>query len=286
MSWWLAINPITIGAGLGLWKGTEIVEEKKEDMTRDLERIYQDIKDAQQAGELAGTQAQQAFNSAIEQIAGKYEMDIADVERVYWDTIKENVASQGETRRSVNQQIVEAVSKGERVQGATTAQLAQSGVRKTGSAANLISETARTFDIDIEEIDKRLSAEMARYGRVREAVKGQKEADIFRLGEEKGYSEERAGLQFEWTMEGITGTDLDFTKYLAGEESFIDAMGGYGWFENTLLTQPYLEEYRNAHREYREYQATGAQQDIWSSIFENARVGAQLSQGFAKMFGG
>jgi hypothetical protein len=168
--------------------------------------------------------------------------------------ISENVATQAETRRQTNIGALDVRQQGLLGGGATTARLAGSGVRGTGSAASLVSESNRLFDIGVQQIDERLAIEEAGFARGRgdlATVQAQsleeagfareragaaagltREQAVGAAGLTRTQAEEAAGLGLEQTLEGITGADID----VAPGANLDDLLAGLD-FEDALLTE-------------------------------------------------
>ena len=250
------------------------------------------LADAEAAGKLGGEQSEatyerlmgnidDTYDLATGQAEDRHEFNVKIAEQRFWDLVGDSLGNQGETRRRANQQVLGRALQGEITKGEAASQLAQSSIRKTGSASNLIGENMRMLDIDLGEMDKQLSSEMAKYGRQRDKMRGEKQRAVggSRLNMEQTIA--GADLQrtqttgsvqegFEQNLEAIVG-GLDLTDYFSGNESFLDLMGGADWYTDTLLTQPISRQLGRAKEDQSEYFDSGWDiiTNIWGELTSN-----------------
>ena len=247
------------------------------------------LADAEAAGKLGGEQSEatyerlmgdidDTYDLATGQAEGRHEFNVKIAEQRFWDLVGDSLGNQGESRRRANQQVLGRALQGDITRGEAASQLAQSSIRKTGSASNLIGENMRMLDIDLGEMDKQLSSEMAKYGRQRDKMRGEKQRAVggSRLNMEQSIgkaelakSKTTGSVQdaFEIGLESIVG-GLDMTEYFAGNQSFLDLMGGEDWHTDTLLTQPINRALGRARENQAEYFDSGWDiiTNIWGEI--------------------
>ncbi len=265
-----------VGAVGGALKYGEARDEAEQDIERFTESSNIELAAAERANTLAATQAGDIFAGATGAAGRREELAVsralgreeliggqaagqeafrADVARETFESqLVENVTRQGEGRRQANIQAVGLQAQQAVSRGAATSALAGAGVRRTGSAANLISEGTRMFDIDLEEIDKGLAARETQFGLQRGRFGQARDREIEAAGLTRQQTEERAAFEreqavsgatfareeagiaaeerFEQTLERITGGDLD----VSGVTDIEDFLGGLD-FADTLLTE-------------------------------------------------
>ena len=230
-------------AGMGYYNAGSAVDLTQANLETALDTIQSQLETVWSGTETTARGFEQAFKQAIEFAEETHglKLDIADQE--FWQAVQQNVGLQGEERRRMNREAIEAYTQRAAAGGEATSQLAQSGIRNTGTAQSLRSETSRMYDVNIAEIDKQLESEMAQYERERGGYRQDKSRAIRAADLEKSQIVRSSQSGFERSMENIIGKDIDFSKYFAGNEALVDTLGGADWFKDTLLTAPYVDEY-------------------------------------------
>ncbi|MFH1738549.1 MAG: hypothetical protein ABIH23_06040 [bacterium] len=215
--------------------GMDAARQELEDQLAILQR---ELADAKNRGELAGKDFQEAYDRAVRFAEENFGLTRDRVEQMFTEALDENVAAQGENRRQATQQILTKHLQGEVSQGQQAAKTAQSGVRRSGSAMNLLTENARMFDVDVQEIDKQLAVQEAASGRERDRMRADRTSTLRSAETNRNQIVEEAQGRFTSGFRGLTGRDIDFTGFFAGDQSFLESMGSDTWFDRTILTTP------------------------------------------------
>lgn len=252
---------------------TEVTRRKKEELDTTIAQ-----------SEIAGTQAAEKYAADVLRAAGAEEFAVGEAEKArgfavgeaekardllkqqsredYQALLAGNLDEQGINRMMKNRAYMDAGAQAALEQGAGTARMAQSGVRRTGSAAGLLSETTRLYDVDLALIDEQLAIEEQRFGRERTGLKREwtqagARADFgyegatsladFQFGQTTraaAFQEKRAvsgaALTYEHTAEGILGRDITREELFGGDLGFADTLltgrlaGELGWEESEL----------------------------------------------------
>jgi len=256
-----------LGAFFGAYGGALKAEEDVRLAEQKLERaeIIGGIASAgaEAANRLEGGHALQTYETNIANIAERTGLAVTEAQETQDTTeaaatatfdlgITGNVTKQGETRRKANIQALDVGTQGLLGGGATTARLAGSGVRGTGSAAGLMTESNRLFDIGVSQIDEELAAQEKQYGLGRDVLREQRdqtiggslltESQLIRRATRTGESAtkvQRVGL--EQTLENITGDQFDIAAgtdldALFASLDVADVDGITGWTDD-LLTE-------------------------------------------------
>ena len=214
--------------------GMDAARQKLADMLAGYQR---DLKFAEEYGEAKGEAMQEAYAQIVKYAKENFGMNEDKINQMLTEAMDENIAAEGETQRQATERVLATHLQGAVSQGQQAAKTAQSGVRNTGSARNLITENTRMFNVDIEEIDRQLAVQEAGYARQRD--KNRAGATSARRSN-KASLEQNIGMAqtgFEESMLNLTGKNIDFSSYYSGDESFLEVMGE-NWFKNTILTNP------------------------------------------------
>ena len=252
-------------AGMGYYNAGSEVDLTQANLETALDTIESQLETVYAGTETTARGFEQAFKQAIEFAEETHglKLDIADQE--FWQAVQQNVGLQGEERRRMNREAIEGYTQRAAAGGEATSKLAQSGVRNTGSAQSLQSETSRMYDVDIAEIDKQLESEMAQYERERGGYRQDKSRAIRAADLEQSQIVRSSQSGFERSMENIIGKDIDFSKYFAGDQSLVDTLGGADWFKDTLLTAPYKDAYRGV-KEQQQNATEAFDESIWGKF--------------------
>jgi|GEM_PF-4759531 len=202
-----------------------------------LDQYKKDLKFAEEYGEAKGEFIQGKYARLVKYAKEHFDMNEDKIAQMLTEAMDENIAAEGETQRQATERVLATHLQGAVSQGQQAAKTAQSGVRNTGSASNLITENTRMFNVDIEEIDRQLAVQEAGYARQRD--KNRAGATTARRENQTGLDQAIGNYQSGFTESflNLTGKNIDFTDYFSGDESFLDVMGE-NWFKNTILTNP------------------------------------------------
>ena len=290
--WVLGVVSVVAGALGGYFQNQEEQRIQEENVRRSREAF----EDAITLAELGGAQAGERYADAVAAAADLEAFTVGEAEERRTFTVGEaakerdlikqqaledynallegNLDEQRINRMMANREYMDATMQGAFTEGAAAAQMAQSGVRRTGSAAGILSETTRLFDVDLALIDEQLAIEEGRFGRERTGLQrehrqaGERaefgyEAAVsgagFTLGATTRAAEfaetatlERAGGVYEQSVEQILGRDITQEDLFGGE---ID-------FSTTLLTEGLGGELAWATGELEYEQGAGMWEDI------------------------
>jgi len=242
----LAIFGLLIGAGIGLFAGDAKYQEEKEDMQTKLDR------DAERAGleidpdtgewvptgegEIGAELA--ARERDVDLTGRKFASTMGDIDATLLEGMTENRAAAAEDYKQTGQSVLSAEQEREIVGGKAGASLAGSGVRKTGSASNILSENVRMYNTNIEEIDRQLDT--------RQEARGRERSSMRRVA---ASSKTSAALSFEERLESLTGKDVseddigglfaDGADFDSGLNTFMESLD----LTPTLLTDQYIMDF-------------------------------------------
>lgn len=224
---------------LGWFESQAAKDDAMAQIERDIASLLDERQDAITRGEGLGRQAEEEYERLVRHAEENLGIARKDIEQLFAEAMDQNVDLQGEARHKANLDAVSRNLRGAVAAGDTTAKLAQSGVRKSGSASNLMGESNRMLNVDLAELDRQLSSEMARYGRQRDTFRSGKNRNMRKVQTSFDQRIENVQGGFESAMENLEGgRDIDFSSFFSGEQSFVDAMGGEGWASSTILTAP------------------------------------------------
>jgi len=224
-----------VGALAGGIEHDAAVSDANLNITRieDMNKIKTDAAEA--SNELLASQTLDSYDTSIAAAQRSRDLSEKAAQQSYDIQLAQNVNAQGENRRQTNQRVVDTQQQSLLTGGTMSSTLSGSGVRKTGSASNLLSENTRLYNVNVDEQGKTLAAQEIEYGLGRTAIAAEKTNKFDVAGERFRTTEEGAQLGVEHTLEGITRTDLDSADIFGdgGLDSFIDSMN----FEDTLLNE-------------------------------------------------
>lgn len=306
----VAIAVGIVGAAIGAIAGGQKWQQENKALENDRDTIDRAIAAEQTTAALGGQQALENYSYAVGEAERARELIVGQAADTlglltgqateardlltghaaagYRQSLAETAIRSGAERRASNISYLATEEAGVRTVGAAGAGLAASGVRRSGSAAAIMAESARMYEYDLGRIEADLAEREAAFGAERSGLGLQYNQALERFGLDYNQALERyeqqygqavqsadytmqdtitrAGMGYEQSVESILGRDVSLEDLFAGD---VD------WTQ-TLLTEELGAQREDLQEELDWMRVEGKLSYVFGGALEGASFGLFL----------